>query len=244
MLKQKIFSKSSHRSFQTLNNLPYLAEIQTQSYNWFLKEGLKELFDEISPVKDYTGKELELYFENYFFDEPKFSDIESQEKNLTYEAALRVQLKLVNKKIGETKIQEVYFGEIPLMTNRGTFIINGVERTVVSQLIRSSGLYLTVNINKGKKLFGAKIIPNRGAWLEFETNIDSAIYVKIDRKRKVPVSCLLRIFGLENNDDILNTFREVDNGEIKYIEKTLAKDIAKTRNESFIEVYKRIRPGD
>ncbi|NLA08109.1 MAG: DNA-directed RNA polymerase subunit beta, partial [Parcubacteria group bacterium] len=244
MLKQKIFSKSSHRSFQTLNNLPYLAEIQTQSYNWFLKEGLKELFDEISPVKDYTGKELELYFENYFLDEPKFSDIESQEKNLTYEAALRVQLKLVNKKIGETKIQEVYFGEIPLMTNRGTFIINGVERTVVSQLIRSSGLYLTANINKGKKLFGAKIIPNRGAWLEFETNIDSAIYVKIDRKRKVPVSCLLRIFGLENNDDILNTFREVDNGEIKYIEKTLAKDIAKTRNESFIEVYKRIRPGD
>jgi DNA-directed RNA polymerase subunit beta len=244
MLKQKIFSKSSHHSFQTLNNLPYLAEIQTQSYNWFLKEGLKELFDEISPVKDYTGKELELYFENYFFDEPKFSDIESQEKNLTYEAALRVQLKLVNKKTGETKIQEVYFGEIPLMTNRGTFIINGVERTVVSQLIRSSGLYLTANITKGRKLFGAKIIPNRGAWLEFETDLDSAIYVKIDRKRKVPVSCLLRIFGLENNEDILNTFRDVDNGEIKYIEKTLAKDIAKTRNESFVEVYKRIRPGD
>lgn len=244
MLKQKIFSKSSYRSFQTLNNLPYLAEIQTQSYNWFLKEGLKELFDEISPVKDYTGKELELYFENYFFDEPKFSDIESQEKNLTYEAALRVQLKLVNKKIGETKLQEVYFGEIPLMTSRGTFIINGVERTVVSQLIRSSGLYLTANISKGRKLFGAKIIPNRGAWLEFETNLDSAIYVKIDRKRKVPVSCLLRIFGLENNEDILNTFKEVDNGEIKYIEKTLAKDIAKTRNESFVEVYKRIRPGD
>jgi len=244
MLKQKIFSKSSYRSLQTLDNLPYLAEIQTQSYNWFLKEGLKELFDEISPVKDYTGKELELYFENYFFDEPKFNDIESQEKNLTYEAALRVQLKLVNKKTGETKIQEVYFGEIPLMTNRGTFIINGVERTVVSQLIRSSGLYLTANINKGRKLFGAKIIPNRGAWLEFETDLDSAIYVKIDRKRKVPVSCLLRIFGLENNEDILNTFRTIDNGEIKYIEKTLAKDIAKTRNESFIEVYKRIRPGD
>jgi DNA-directed RNA polymerase subunit beta (EC 2.7.7.6) len=196
MLPQKIFAKSP-RSLENLKYLPNLVDIQIKSYDWFLKEGLRELFDEISPVKDYTGKELELYFEDYYFDEPKFSEIESQEKNLTYEAALRVKLKLVNKKTNETKIQEVYFGEIPMMTSRGTFIVNGVERTVVSQIIRSSGLYLTAIQVRGRKLFGAKLIPNRGSWLEFETDLDSAIYVKIDRKRKVPVTCLLRIFGLE-----------------------------------------------
>ena len=243
MLNQKIFSKSP-RFLQTLEYLPHLVEIQTKSYEWFLKEGLRELFKEISPVKDYTGKELELYFEDYYFDEPKFNEIESQEKNLTYEAALRVRLKLINKKINEKKIQEIYFGEIPLMTSRGTFIINGVERTVVSQLIRSSGLYLTAVQARSRKLFGAKIIPNRGAWLEFETDLDAAIYVKIDRKRKVPVTCLLRIFGLEKNEDILRTFKDVDDGKIKYIERTLAKDTAKNKDESLIEVYKRIRPGD
>jgi len=243
MPNQKIFSKFP-RSLQTLEYLPHLADIQIKSYEWFLKEGLRELFDEISPVKDYTGKDLELYFEDYYFDEPKFNEIESQEKNLTYEAALRVKLKLVNNKTNEKKIQEVYFGEIPMMTSRGTFIINGVERTVVSQLIRSSGLYLTATQGRGRKLFGAKIIPNRGAWLEFETDLDSAIYVKIDRKRKVPVTCLLRLFGLENKESILKTFADVDTGEIKYIEKTLAKDTATNRNESLVEIYKRIRPGD
>ncbi|MCX8015899.1 MAG: DNA-directed RNA polymerase subunit beta [Patescibacteria group bacterium] len=243
MLPQKIFAKSP-RFLETLKHLPHLAEIQIKSYEWFLKEGLRELFYEISPVKDYTGKELELYFEDYYFDQPKFNEIESQEKNLTYEAALRVKLKLVNKKTNETKIQEVYFGEIPMMTSRGTFIVNGVERTVVSQIIRSSGLYLTAIQARGRKLFGAKLIPNRGSWLEFETDLDSAIYVKIDRKRKVPATCLLRIFGLDTNEAILKTFADVDNGKIKYIEKTLAKDIAKTKEDSYVEIYRRIRPGD
>jgi len=243
MLLQKIFAKSP-QALENLKYLPHLSDIQIKSYDWFLKEGLRELFNEISPVKDYTGKELELYFEDYYFDEPKFNEIESQEKNLTYESALRVKLKLINKKTNETKIQEVYFGEIPMMSSRGTFIVNGVERTVVSQIIRSSGLYLIANQLRGRKLFGAKLIPNRGSWLEFETDLDSAIYVKIDRKRKVPVTCLLRIFGLDSNDDILKKFASVDTGKIKYIEKTIAKDITKNKEEAYIEIYRRIRPGD
>jgi len=239
----KIFARQP-RALTSLDIIPNLSQLQTDSYNWFLKEGLRELFKEISPVKDYTGKELELYFEDYYFDQPKFDELLAKEKNLTFEAALRVKLKLINKKTKETKEQEVYFGDFPMMTTRGTFIINGVERVVVSQIIRSSGLYFNASMVRGRKLFGAKIIPNRGAWLEFETDADSAIYVKIDRKRKVPVTVLLKIFGLVTNEAITKTFKDVDTGEIKFIEKTLKKDIAKNQDEAFIEIYKRIRPGD
>jgi len=239
----KIFARQP-RALTSLDIIPNLSQLQTDSYRWFLKEGLRELFKEISPVKDYTGKELELYFEDYYFDQPKFDEFLAKEKNLTFEAALRVKLKLINKKTKETKEQEVYFGDFPMMTTRGTFIINGVERVVVSQIIRSSGLYFNASMVRGRKLFGAKIIPNRGAWLEFETDADSAIYVKIDRKRKVPVTVLLKIFGLITNEAITKTFKDADTGEIKFIEKTLKKDIAKNQDEAFIEIYKRIRPGD
>jgi DNA-directed RNA polymerase subunit beta len=239
----KIFARQP-RALTSLDIIPNLSQLQTDSYSWFLKEGLRELFKEISPVKDYTGKELELYFEDYYFDQPKFDEFQAKEKNLTFEAALRVKLKLTNKKTKETKEQEVYFGDFPMMTTRGTFIINGVERVVVSQIIRSSGLYFNASMVRGRKLFGAKIIPNRGAWLEFETDADSAIYVKIDRKRKVPVTVLLKIFGLITNEAITKTFKDADTGEIKFIEKTLKKDIAKNQDEAFIEIYKRIRPGD
>ncbi|TSC95977.1 MAG: DNA-directed RNA polymerase subunit beta [Parcubacteria group bacterium Athens1014_26] len=239
-LNTKIFSKHPG----PLTGQPNLIEIQTISYNRFIKEGLKELLKEISPIKDYAGKDLELHFEDFSFDEPKYDEEYSRFKDLTYEAALRVKMKLINKKTSQEKEQTVYFGDFPVMTERGTFIINGVERVVVSQLIRSSGVYFTASVWRGKKLFGAKVIPDRGAWLEFETDPDGFIGVKIDRKRKVAVSALLRIFGLETNEEILPAFSDVDNIQPSFIAATLKKDAAKNVDESFIEIYKRIRPGD
>jgi len=147
--------------------LPDLIEVQLDSYNWFMEHGLKELFEESSPIRDWSGKELELYFADYYFDEPKYNETEAKKLNLSYEAPLRVKLRLVNKKSGEVKEQEIYFGEFPLMTKQGTFIVNGVERVVISQLIRSSGAFFTADNVRGRRVFGAKIIPNRGAWLEF-----------------------------------------------------------------------------
>ena len=239
-LSKKVFS--SHP--RPLIAQPNLVEVQTQSYQWFLKTGLKELFKEISPVRDYTGKELELNFVDYYFDEPKYDEAYARYKDLTYESPLRVKLKLTNNRTKENKEQEVYFGDIPTMTNRGTFIINGVERVVVSQLIRSSGVYFTANLWRGRKLFGAKVIPNRGVWLELDTESDGLIGVKIDRRRKAPVTELLRIFGMTDNEEILQTFADIDTGEVKHIAATLKKDSSKTADESYIEIYKRIRPGD
>ncbi|MDP2629198.1 MAG: DNA-directed RNA polymerase subunit beta [Candidatus Harrisonbacteria bacterium] len=239
-LPSKVFSSASGKDIAQ----PDLAEIQTSSYEWILKDGLRELFDEISPIKDYAGKELELHFGDYYFDEPKYDEEQSRFKGLTYEAPLRVKVSLQNQKNKTKKEQEVYFGDLPLMTDRGTFIINGNERVVVSQLIRSAGVYFIASIVRSKKTFGAKIIPNRGAWLEFETDGDGTISVKIDRRRKTPVTSLLRVFGLEDAEDILETFSDVDTGELNYMKKALAKDGAKTKDEAYIEIYKRIRPGD
>lgn len=219
-----------------------LVEIQTNAWNWFVKEGVKELFREISPIKDHSGKGMELHFSDYYFDEPKYDEKTAKFKDLSYEAPLRAKVKLVVHQTKEIKEQEVYLGEFPMMTPRGTFIINGVERAVVSQLIRSSGVYFTAEAVKEKKLFGAKVIPNRGSWLEFETEVDGFIGVKIDRHRKAPATCLLRIFGLEDNDKIMETFESV--GGAQFIEATLKKDAAKNVADSYIEVYKRLRPGD
>jgi len=221
----------------------HLAAVQLQSYRWFKETGLKELLEEVSPIKDYTGKEIELHFLDYYFDEPKYDEEYSKVKDLTFEAPLRVKLKLVNHKTKETKEQEVYFGDFPVMTARGTFIINGVERTVISQLIRSAGVYFTANIWRGRKLFGAKVIPNRGVWLEFETEPDGSIGVKIDRRRKVAVTDLLRVFGWEDSR-AARDFGDIDTGAIKYIKSTLKKDAAKSTDDSYLEIYKRIRPGD
>ncbi len=235
-------SFSSHKGFAPVQ--PNLAEIQTNSYKWILKDGLKELFQEVSPIKDYAGKDLELHFDDYYFDEPKYDEEYSKFKQLTYEAPLRVKVRLTNTKTKDTKEQEVYFGDLPIMTDRGTFIINGVERVVVSQLIRSSGVYFTANVVRGRKFFGAKVIPNRGAWLEFETDLDGTISVKIDRRRKAPVSDLLRIFGLAEEEEITDAFKDVDTGTVRHIKQTLKKDAAKNTDESYIEIYRRIRPGD
>jgi DNA-directed RNA polymerase subunit beta len=223
---------------------PNLIEIQLNSFKWFKEKGLRELFDEVSPIKDHSGSELELHFLDYKFDPPKYTEEQSKEKDQTYEAALRANLKLVDKVSKQNRTQEVYLGEFPIMTDRGTFIINGVERVVISQLIRSPGVYFTASVFRGQKLFGSKIIPNRGSWVELETDSGGVVYVKIDRKRKTPVTQLLRIFGLESNEAILKEFEDVDTGKIKYITKTIEEDSTKTADESFVELYKRLRPGD
>lgn len=228
--------------------MPDLIEIQKRSYDWFLREGLAELFDEISPITDFIGRDLELYFEDYYLDEPKFNETESKEKNVTYEAPIRVNIKLVNKRDNQTSTQEVFLGDFPLMTKNGTFIINGIERVVVSQLIRSAGVIFTSDIVRGKKSYGAKVIPNRGAWLEIETDANKVIWVRIDRKRKVAITSLLRVFGYPSDEEIRELFKDVDivqEGEEKsYIDATIDKDIAKNEAEGLKEVYKRIRPGD
>jgi len=242
-------SNSTSRKFFTDTNrvvpLPDLIETQKKSYDWFFKEGLKELFEEISPIQDFIGRDLELYFGDYFLDEPKFSEVRAKTRNASFEAPLRVQTKLINKRTGVTKEQEIYLGDFPLMTDRGTFIINGIERVIVSQLIRSAGVFFSSEFYKGKRYYGAKIIPNRGAWLEIETNTNNAITVKIDRKRKVAVTALLRAFGWTTDEEILELFKDIDvDPEIKYIAATLEKDTSKTQADGFKEVYKRIRPGD
>ncbi len=241
--KIKVFS-SEPDVLDGLKNLPNLCEIQLNSYNWLIKKGFKDLFKEVFPISDYTGNELEIDFDGYFLDQPKFDEISSKEKRLTYEAPLRVNFKLTDKKSKRETKQEVYFGDFPVMTDRGTFIINGVERVVISQIVRSSGLYFTAEMLKGRKHFGAKIIPDRGAWLEFSTGLDRAIYVKIDKKRKIAVSALLRIFGLDSDEKILEAFKGTDIGEVSFIEKTIKKDASKNEGEAFMEIYRRIRPGD
>lgn len=228
--------------------MPDLIEIQKDSYDWFLREGLAELFDEISPITDFIGRDLELYLEDYYLDEPKFDEVVSKAKNVTYEAPLRVKTRLVNKRAGEENEQEIFLGDFPLMTENGTFIVNGIERVVVSQLIRSSGVIFSSEYIKGKKYYGAKLIPNRGAWLEIETDANKVIWVRIDRKRKVAVTSLLRAFGFETDNEILEMFKDIDivgkEDEKGYIEATIAKDIAKNEADGLQEVYKRIRPGD
>jgi DNA-directed RNA polymerase subunit beta len=242
---------SKRKSFSELREvlpMPDLIEIQKDSYDWFLKEGLAELFDEINPVTDFIGRDLELYFEDYYLDEPKFSETESREKNITYEAPLRVKTRLLNKKTNKAINQEVFLGDFPLMTEQGTFIINGIERVVVSQLIRSAGVMFTAEFTKGKKCYGAKVIPNRGAWLEIESDSNKVLWVRIDRKRKVAVTSLLRAFGYTTDEEMIKLFADVDlvksKDEKTFIEATIEKDAAKTEAEGLQEVYRRIRPGD
>jgi len=238
LTKRKFFKK------QLMVSLPNLIEAQIDAYQWFLDRGLRELFDEVNPINDFTGKDLELSLTDYYLDEPKTDELTAKNKNSSYEAPLRAKARLVIKKTGEIKEQEIYLGDFPVMTPRGTFIINGVERVVVSQLIRSSGVFFTMEYQKGKKLFGAKLIPNRGAWIEIDTDLSGVLHVRIDRKRKIPVTALLRAFGMEKNEEILAAFDGADNGEVKFIEESLAKDITKSQAEGYKEIYKRIRPGD
>jgi len=225
--------------------LPNLIEMQLNSYQWFLKEGLKELLDEISPAQDSLGKTFDLFFREYHLEEPKYDEFTSKEKNVTYEAPLKCKVELVNKETGEIKEQEIFLGDFPVMTKRGTFIINGIERVVVSQIIRSAGVFFTSDFVNSKDIFGAKIIPNRGAWLEIETDHKGIISVKIDRRRKVPITALLRAFGYGTDEEILKLFKDIStHSKQDFIKTTLEKDISKSEEEGLKEIYKRIRPGD
>lgn len=222
-----------------------LITTQKDSYGWFFEHGIKELFEEISPITDFTGRDLELFFEEYYIDEPKFDEMTCREKNVSYEAPLRVQVRLHNKRTGKEDKQEIYLGDVPVMTNRGTFMINGIERVVVSQLIRSAGAFFSAETVRGRRFYGAKIIPNRGAWIEIETDQNNVIWVKVDRKRKVAATSILRAFGMAGDEEIIAAFADVNtHPNIDYIEATIKKDAASNEDEGLIEVYKRIRPGD
>lgn len=225
--------------------MPDLIEVQKNSYHWLFETGIRELFDEFSPITDFTGRDIELSFTDYYLDSPKFDEVICRQKNITYEAALRVKAKLANKRLGISKEQEVYLGDLPVMTDRGTFVINGIERVVVSQVIRSAGVFFTAENVRGRRYYGAKIIPNRGAWIEIETDLNNVIWVKVDRKRKAPITMLLRAFGYSSDEDILELFKKVDNHpQIRFIENTLSKDTSKNEDEGLAGIYQRIRPGD
>ncbi|MBE6112340.1 MAG: DNA-directed RNA polymerase subunit beta [Peptococcaceae bacterium] len=219
--------------------MPNLIEVQRNSYKLFLEEGLKETFSEVSPIQDFTGN-LVLEFVDYSLGEPKYDVDECKERDATYAAPLRLKVRLINKETGEVKEQEVFMGDFPIMTTKGTFIINGAERVIVSQLVRSPGVYYAETIDQtGKKLYGATIIPNRGAWLEFETDANDNLFVRIDRTRKLPATVLLRALGYSSNGQILELF---DNDE--RIRMTLERDHTETEGEALVEIYKRLRPGD
>jgi DNA-directed RNA polymerase subunit beta len=222
-------------------NPPNLIDHQNTSFKWFVDEGLGELLAEISPIDDYTGAKLSIQFKDYHFEDPKMTESEARENNVSFEAPLKATIELTNKVTGEIKDQEIYLGDYPWMTSRGTFVINGAERVVVSQLIRSSGVFFTAEPHGTHSTYGAKVIPVRGAWLEFETAANGALYVKIDRKRKIAVTTLLRALGL-TEQQIRDSFKHVEGDN--YLDATFNKDPSKSTNEALIEVYRRLRPGD
>lgn len=236
------FGRRKRRSYARINEvleIPNLIEIQQKSYQWFLDEGLREMFQDISPIQDFTGN-LVLEFIDYSLGEPKYSVDDSKERDVTYAAPLRVRVRLINKETGEVKEQEVFMGDFPIMTETGTFIINGAERVIVSQLVRSPSVYYNTKVDKnGKKTFTATVIPNRGAWLELETDAKDIIYVRIDRTRKIPVTVLLRALGFGTDAEILDLL-----GEDEYIRNTLDKDNTDSTEKALIEIYERLRPGE
>ncbi len=239
MREKKYFSRYK----KPLVTLPNLVETHLKSYKWLLEEGLKEAFKEFSPIKDYSEKKFELEFTGIELSEPKYDEYFAKENKLSYEAPLKARVKLINKTFKTEKEQEIFMADFPMMTSHGTFIVNGVERVVVPQISRSFGVSFTVDELKGKRYFGAKIIPGRGAWVEVESDPDGAVYVRIDKKRKFPVTVLLRALGVKDNDAVLKMFAK-DEAAKKAIETTLAKDPAKTQDESYVEIHKKLRDGD
>ena len=230
------------RNFSMIKNsleLDNLLQIQKESYQWFVKEGIKEVFEDLFPIESFSGS-LSLEFGEYEFDTPRYSLKECKDRQITYASPLKVQTRLFNNETGEVKEQEIFLGDMPLMTESGTFIINGAERVIVSQLVRSPSVYYSKEIDKnGKPVYAAKVIPTRGTWLEYETDAKDVIYVRIDRTRKVPVTTLLRAFGLSNDEDILEVF---NNDE--YLKNTIEKDSTKNTDEALIEIYEKLRPGE
>ncbi|WP_125153913.1 DNA-directed RNA polymerase subunit beta [Clostridium rectalis] len=234
-------TRMSFSKLKEVGDMPNLIEVQLDSYQWFLKEGLQEVFDDINPIQDYTGN-LNLEFIGYKLDMDniKYLVEECKERDSTYAAPLKVSVRLINKETGEVKEQEVFMGDFPLMTEQGTFIINGAERVIVSQLVRSPGVYYNMALDKtGKQLFSSTVIPNRGAWLEYETDSNDIIYVRIDKTRKLPISILIRALGYGTDAEILDLFSEDER-----LKATIEKDNTKTKEEALLEIYKRLRPGE
>src|SRR3989304_5946834 len=244
--KSLSLDRKSYARIADVLRIPSLIDVQRRSFKWFLDEGLRELFAEISPIQDFTSQRLELRCREYAFGEPKYSDIECRERDMTFAVPLRVRVQRLIKETGEIKEQDIFMGDFPKMTQNGTFVINGAERVVVSQLVRSPGSYFTLieDPTTGRELCYAKLIPNRGAWLEFETSNKDVISVKADRKRKIPVTTLLRAVGFGTDDELFAAFGDVEgNTEHNYIKSTIDRDPTKTVEEGLIEFYKGLRPG-
>ncbi len=239
-VEKKYFSRYK----KPLVPFPNLIEDQLNSFNWLVEKGIKEVFKEFSPINDYSDKKFQLDFTSFSLGEPKFDEEYSKINKLTYEGPLKARVRLLNKSIGTSKEQEIFMADVPLMTKHGTFIINGVERVIVAQLTRSFGVFFTEQEAKGKRFFGAKIIPARGVWIEIESDPDGAVYVRIDKKRKFSVASLLRVMGLNTDEAILKAFGGDNEEIVKTIKACIEKDPAKTLSDSFIEIYKRLRDGD
>ncbi len=243
MLTDMDIGKAKRKTFARIGDfidIPNLIQVQKDSYDWFVKEGLGEVLRDISPIVDYTGNLVLEFFDYYMEEETKYSLEEAKERDATYSTRLHVKVRLINRETGEIKEQEIYLGDFPLMTDSGTFIINGAERVVVSQLVRSPGCYYESDYDKtGKKLYKATVMPIRGAWLEYETDANDVFYVRIDRTRKLPVTTLLRAIGLASDEQIIDLF-----GEDEKILSTIAKDTVKTADEAIVEIYKKLRPGE
>ena len=235
--------KNTRMSFGRINEvmeMPNLIEIQKNSYQWFLDTGLKEVFRDIDEITDYTGNLVLSFIDYRMDDKPKYTVTECKERDATYAAPLRVTARLLNKETGEIKQNEVYMGDFPLMTDSGTFVINGAERVIVSQLVRSPGVYYGMTHDKtGKKMFTTTVIPNRGAWLEYETDQNDIFYVRIDKNRKIHITTFIRALGLGTNSEITDFF-----GADERILATLEKDTTQNREEALLEVYKKLRPGE
>jgi len=242
-VKDVVHEKCVRKTFAKIGDsvdIPNLIQVQKDSYDWFIKEGLGEVLEDVSPIIDYTGNLVLEFFDYYMEEKTKYSLEEAKERDATYSTRLHVKVRLINRETGEIKEQEIYLGDFPVMTDSGTFVINGAERVVVSQLVRSPGCYYDWTYDKtGKKIYTSTVMPIRGAWLEYETDSNDVFYVRIDRTRKLPVTCLLRAIGLDTDDKIIEFFGEEDK-----ILSTIAKDPIKTADEALIEIYKKLRPGE
>ena len=230
----------TYSRIQKVQDLPNLIAVQKDSYNWFLEEGLREVFDDISPISDYAGSLVLEFVDYYLEDTPKYSQQEAKDRDANYSCPLKAKVRLINKDTGEVKEQEVFMGDFPMMTDSGTFIINGAERVIVSQLVRSPGVYFAQEIDKsGNKLFSSTVIPNRGAWLEYDTDSNGVISVRIDRTRKLPVTTLLRALIYPTDEEMIEAL-----GDTKELNVTLEKESSKTREEAILEIYRKLKPGD
>ena len=243
MVKDIKHEKCTRKTFAKIGDsieMPNLIQVQKDSYDWFVEEGLGEILKDISPIIDYSGN-LVLEFLDYYMEEKtKYTLEEAKERDATYSTRLHVKVRLINRETGEIKEQVIYLGDFPLMTDSGTFVINGAERVVVSQLVRSPGCYYAFDYDKtGKKIYTSTVMPSRGAWIEYETDANDVFYARVDRTRKIPVTCLLRALGVITDEQITELF-----GENPKISATIQKDPIKTQEEALIEIYKKLRPGE